>query len=47
MYFDEASTHMWETRRSIWQPKDDNIRVAIPVSRGNGVTMMGAISNKD
>ena len=47
MYFDEASTHLWETRSSIWQPKDDNIRVAIPASRGSGVTMMGAVSNKD
>jgi hypothetical protein len=47
MYFDEASTHLWETRTSIWQPKDDNIRVAIPSSRGSSVTMMGTISNKD
>ena len=30
MYFDEASTHMWETRSKIWQPKDDKIRVAMP-----------------
>jgi hypothetical protein len=47
MYMDEASTHLWESRKSIWQPKDDNIRVAIPPQRGSSVTMMGAIFNKD
>ena len=47
MYFDECSTHLWETRGKIWQPKDDKIRIAIPSSRGSGVTLLGTVSNKD
>ena len=47
MYFDEASTHLWETRTSIWQSKCKNLKIAIPPNRGSSVTMMGAISNKD
>lgn len=47
MYFDESSTHLWETRGKIWQPKDDKICVAIPSSRGSGVTLLATVSNKD
>jgi len=47
MFFDESSTHLWETRSKIWQPKDDKLRVAIPSSRGSGVTILGTVSNKD
>jgi hypothetical protein len=47
IFFDEASTHLWEFQSRIWQPMDDPIRVPIPCSRGSGLSIFGALSTSE
>ena len=43
-FFDECSTSLWERRGRVWQPKGDNQVVAVPPTRGSGVTILGALT---
>jgi transposase len=45
-FLDETSTHMWEKLKKTWMESEDPISIVLPTSRGNGLTILGAISNK-
>ncbi len=47
LFFDEASTHLWEFQSRIWQSMDNPIRIPIAKSRGTGLQILGALSSKE
>ena len=44
VYFDEASFNLWLRNRKTWTPKEEPIKYPLGRNRGNGITVMGAIS---
>ena len=46
VYFDESSFNMWMRGSKEWTPKDFPIKWSLNQTRGNGVTVFGAISTK-
>lgn len=44
-FFDESSTHLWESYGKVWQPKGEHFLHKIPRSRGVNVTIMGIMSS--
>ena len=48
IYIDETSTHLWEIKKKIWQPRHATIPMTydLPKERGSNVTVIGAITSK-
>ncbi len=44
IYFDEASFNLWLRNRRTWCSPDEPVKMMLNKSRGNGITVMGAIS---
>ena len=43
VFFDEATTNMWEKLPSMYMPKDDYIPITLNKKRGRSCTILGAI----
>jgi transposase len=46
VYFDESSFNLWMRGNRTWTPKDFPIKWSLNQNRGQGITVMGAISTK-
>jgi hypothetical protein len=46
IYIDESTTNLWQKPGRLWIPKQHPFKVKIANSRGEGVTIIGAISSK-
>jgi hypothetical protein len=46
IYFDEATTNLWQQKAKIWLNPKDPSKILLSKSRGVGITVLGAISNK-
>lgn len=46
VYIDETSFNLWSYPKKLWLHRS-HLHVTIPTSRGSGVTLIGALSNKN
>ena len=44
VYTDESSFNMWIKMRSTWMNVDEPVKIILNKHRGNGITVIGAIS---
>ena len=44
VYTDESSFHMWMKMKATWMHASDPIKITLNKNRGNGITVIGAIS---
>ena len=45
IYIDESTTNIWQKPLKVWIPKDHPFKIKIANTRGEGVTIIGAISS--
>ena len=46
IYIDESTTNLWIKPGRLWIPKDQPFKVKLSTGRGEGATIIGAISSK-
>ena len=46
IYIDECTVNLWQKPGRVWIPKDHPFKVRLATGRGEGVTIMGAITSK-
>ena len=48
IYIDETTTHLWEFKKKIWQPRHATIPMTyeLPKDRGSSITIIGAITSQ-
>jgi predicted ABC-type transport system involved in lysophospholipase L1 biosynthesis ATPase subunit len=46
IYIDECTTNLWQKPGRLWIPKEHPFKVKLASNRGEGVTIIGAISSK-
>ena len=45
IYIDECTTNVWQKPNRIWMPKENPFKIKMATSRGEGITIIGAISS--
>jgi hypothetical protein len=46
IYIYESTTNLWQKPGQLWIPKDNPFKIKLASTRGEGVTIIGAITSK-